>query len=151
MKRFRFRLQKSLNLKQQQEDLQRLLVVNAQAAYDEERRKLEAIDREILSLLAYGAALRQKPLDIELLLAAESYYSFLANQRESQAAVVESSLEALIGEREKLLAFQKDRKLLQLLREKRWLGYYQDYLQEEQKILDEVGTISSRGNRRLQA
>jgi flagellar FliJ protein len=141
MKRFRFRLQKSLDLKQQQEEMQRLMVADAQAVYEEELRKLEAIDGEIADLIRYGAALRQRPLDIELLLAAESYHSFLSGQRVSQAAVAESALERLTDEREKLLVFQKDRKLLQRLREKRWQGYYHDFLQEEQKNHDEAGIL----------
>lgn len=143
MNRFRFRLQKYLDLQQQQEDLQRLTVVSAQAVYEEEKSKLEAIDREIADLLAYNAALRRRRLDIELLLAAESYYSFLAGQRETQAAAVESAWGRLADAREKLLAFQRDRKLLQRLREKRWLGYYQDFLTAEQKNLDEIAIIRS--------
>lgn len=128
--------------------MQRLVVVSAQAAYEKEKSKLEAIDRGIADLLAYNADLRQRRLDIELLLSAESYYSFLVSQREAQAAVVEIAWDGLTDAMEKLLAFQRDRKLLQRLREKRWLGYYQDFLAVEQKNLDEIGIIRSGGQRR---
>lgn len=128
--------------------MQRLVVVSAQAAYEKEKSKLEDIDRGIADLLAYNADLRQRRLDIELLLSAESYYSFLVSQREAQAAVVEIAWGRLTDAMEKLLVFQRDRKLLQRLREKRWLEYYQDFLTVEQKNLDEIGIIRSGGQRR---
>ncbi|MGD0152373.1 MAG: flagellar FliJ family protein [Thermacetogeniaceae bacterium] len=143
MNRFRFRLQKYMNLKQQQEDLQRPAVASARVAYEEEKRKLEAVDQGIADLLKDNAALRQRGLDIELLLSAESYYAFLISVRQAQAAAVESAGVRLAEARDILLAFQRDRKLLQRLRAKRWLGYYQDFLATEQKNLDEIGTVRS--------
>ncbi len=150
MNRFQFRLQKYMNLKQQQEDLQRLAVAGAQAAYEEEKRKLEAVNKGIAGLLENNAALRQKGLDVELLLSAESYYAFLISRRQEQAVAVESAELRLAEARDKLLAFQRDRKLLQRLRDKRWQGYYQDFLATEQKNLDEIGTArSGKQGRRL--
>ncbi len=140
MKHFIFRLQKYLNLKRQMEDIQRLILSNAQAAYDEEKRKLALIDRRIEALLEYNTTLRQIQLNIDLLLFAESYHTVLSQQKETQAVSVEAALVRLSAEREKYLALQKDRKLLERLREKLWQQFYQDSLREEQKALDEIGT-----------
>ena len=118
MKHFNFRLQKYLNLKRQQEDIQRLILSNAQAAYDEEKRKLALIDRKIEALLEYNTTLRQMRLNIELLLFAESYHIVLSQQKEIQAVSVEDALVRLSAEREK-----------------------------EQKTLDEIGTSSMLGLR----
>ena len=145
VKKFNFRLEKYLNLKRQQEDIQRLVLSNAQAVYDEERRKLALIHQKIEALLDYSKTLRQAPLNrlnIELLLLADTYHAALTIQKEAQAMAVEDALVKLAAEREKYLALQKDRKLLERLREKLWQGYYQDYLKEEQKTLDEIGTSS---------
>ncbi|MGD0622038.1 MAG: hypothetical protein ABSA82_06205 [Thermacetogeniaceae bacterium] len=140
MKRFHFHLQKYLDLKRQEEDIQRLILSNAQAVYDEEKRKLALIDRRIEALLEYSTTLRQMQLNIGLLLFAESYHTVLSEQKEIQAMSVEEALVKLAAERERYLALQKDRKLLERLREKLWQQFYQDYLREEQKALDEIGT-----------
>lgn len=143
MKRFNFRLEKYLHLKRQQENIQRLVLSNSQAVYDEETRKLALIHQKIEGLLDYGKTLRQTPLNrfhIELLLLADTYHAALTIQKDAQAMLVEDALAKLTAEREKYLALQKDRKLLERLREKLWQRYYQDYLKEEQKTLDEIGT-----------
>ena len=146
MSRFNFRLQKYLNLKKQEEGIQRLILFNAQAAYDAEKRILALIDRKIEALLEYNTTLRQKQLNIDLLLFAESYHLVLSQQKEIQALSVEDALGRVTAERDKYLALQKDRKLLERLREKLWQQFYQDSLREEQKALDEIGTLSfSRG------
>jgi flagellar FliJ protein len=143
MKRFNFRLQKYLSLKRQQEDIQRLILSNAQTAYDAEQRALELIEERIKALLEYNTTLRQRQLNIELLLFAESYHIVLSQQKESQAVSVENALSRVAAEREKYLTLQKDRKLLERLREKLWQQFYQDSLSDEQKALDEIGTSRS--------
>jgi flagellar FliJ protein len=146
MSRFSFRLQKYLNLKRQEEDIQRLILFNAQAAYDAEKGMLEQIERKIAAMLEYNTTLRQKRLNIDLLLFAESYHLVLSQQQEIQAAAVEDALGRLAAERDKYLDLQRDRKLLERLREKLWQQFYQDSLREEQKALDEIGVLSfSRG------
>jgi flagellar FliJ protein len=146
MSRFNFRLQKYLDLKKQEEDIQRLILFNAQTAYDAEKRVLEQIDRKIEALLEYNTTLRQKRLNIDLLLFAESYHLVLSQQKETQAASVEDALGRVTAERDRYLDLQRDRKLLERLREKLWQQFYQDSLREEQKALDEIGTLGfSRG------
>jgi len=146
MNRFNFRLQKYLNLKRQDEGIQRLILFNAQAAYDAEKSLLALIDKKIEALLEYNTTLRQNQLNIDLLLFAESYHLVLSQQKEIQAVSVEDALGRVAAERDKYLALQKDRKLLERLREKLWQQFYQDSLREEQKALDEIGTLSfSRG------
>jgi flagellar FliJ protein len=140
VKQFNFRLQKYLNLKKQQEGFQRSILAGAQAAYEEEKRKLVLIDRRIEALLDYGKTLRQLHLNIEMLVLADTHHAALASEKEVQAVAVEEALVRLTAEREKYLALQKDRKLLERLREKLWQKFYQDYLREEQKTLDEIGT-----------
>lgn len=140
MKRFNFRLQKYLSLKRQEEDIQRLILSNTQAAYDAEQRALTLIERRIEALLEYNTTLRQMQLNIELLLFAESYHTVLSQQKESQAVSVEEALRRVTAEREKYLVLQRDRKLLERLREKLWQQFYQDSLRDEQKALDEIGT-----------
>jgi flagellar FliJ protein len=139
MKRFTFHLQKYLDLKKQQEDIQRLVLSNAQAACDEERRKLASIDRRIEALLEYSITLRQMQLNIDLLIFAESYNRVLSEQREIQAMAVEGAMVKLMAEREKYVAMQKDRKLLERLRERLWQQFYEELLRDEQKTLDEIG------------
>jgi flagellar FliJ protein len=149
MKRFNFRLQKYLSLKRQEEDIQRLILSNTQAAYDAEQRALTLIERRIEALLEYNTTLRQMQLNIELLLFAESYHTVLSQQKESQAVSVEDALRRVTAEREKYLVLQRDRKLLERLREKLWQQFYQDSLRDEQKALDEIGTskFGVRGSR----
>ena len=149
MKQFNFRLQKYLNLKKQQEDIQRSVLSGAQAAYEEEKRKLALIDRRIEALVDYSKTLRQLYLNIEMLLLADTYHAALASEKEVQSVSVEEALARLTVEREKYLALQKDRKLLERLREKLWQKFYQDYLREEQKTLDEIGISNYAVNQEL--
>jgi flagellar FliJ protein len=140
MNHFNFRLQKYLDLKQQQEEFQRLILANAQAFYDEEQSKLALIDGKIDSLLDYSTTLRQIHLNIELLLLAESYHRVLLEQKKIQILAVEEALGKLVAERERFLSLQKERKLLERLRTRQYQQFYQDWLRDEQKALDEVGS-----------
>jgi flagellar FliJ protein len=141
MKSFQFRLQKYLDLKRQEEKMCRLLLAEAQAAYDRELERLKQVGERIAALTGYGRQMRSQRLEVGQLVLLETFLTTLAEERERQAGMVAAALERLDETRESYLAVQRERKLLERVRDSRWHNYYQELLSEEQKELDEIGTI----------
>lgn len=141
MKIFHFRLQQYLDYNKQQEDAQRLLLHQAQLIYKEELGRLVLLDRRIDELVDYTKAGRQNQVRIELMLLSEIYHRDLREQRTAQALAVKEASEKVNAVQKVLIDIQRSRKMLERLKGRRWQEYHQSLLKEEQKELDEIGSI----------
>ncbi|MDN5366515.1 MAG: flagellar protein FliJ [Thermacetogenium sp.] len=141
MKRFRFRLQKYLNLKVQQERLARLEVARARAAYMLEVNRLQEIEEKTGELLAQGREALRGSILPELLVLCSSCLQVQERLACEQQAAVERAKDQLREEQGALLRVRQDRRLLERLRMRRWEAYYAEFLRSEQKTLDEIGSI----------
>ncbi len=141
MKRFRFRLQKYLNLKQQEESMRRINLAQAQQLYQKQEDVMRSIQKELGNALARMREARQGGLDLDLITMGEYYLRVQKEQQVLQAAVLEEARAELLRRQQEFVNVQKDRKLLERFYDRRWSAYYREFLREEQKNLDEVGLI----------
>ncbi len=142
MKKFYFRLDKYHNLKQQEEKAARLQLFRAHSAYQQEVAKLAELQEKTLKLLSQNRKLLTGPIQQELL---SSYIGYLSVQKcleKKQAAAVHEAEEKMKREQQLYLEVRKASKLLERLYHRQWTAYYQEYLHEEQKVLDEIGLIN---------
>lgn len=141
MKRFRFRLQKYLDLKEQEEMLARLELIRARTAYRLEVSKLEAIQAKTGELLAQSRELLCGSIRPELLNLISGCLQVQEKLTVEQASAVARAEENLNREQQSFLRARQGRKLLDRLRQYRWAAYYAESLREEQRNLDEIGAI----------
>ncbi|NPV28205.1 MAG: hypothetical protein HPY58_00845 [Firmicutes bacterium] len=141
MRRFRFRFQNFLNLKAQQEEIARLKLGRAQAEYQREAEILAGIQNELKELLERNREARRGLIELELLTLGEGYTQFQKEKKEQQALVVAEARCKLLQQQQEFLDLRKEKRILERLRERLWASYYEDFLREEQKHLDEAGTI----------
>lgn len=142
MKRFRFRLQKYLNLKQQEEGIRRIYLAEAQQYYHKQEEIMRSIQKELKKTLAQKREfLQEGRIDRDLIEMAECYLEYQKEQQNRQETILEEARVELIKQQLELLNAQKERKLSERLYNRRWTDYYQEFLREEQKSLDEIGII----------
>lgn len=141
MKRFHFRLEKYHNFKEQEEKAARLALFRARRAYQEEANKLAAIQGKTMELISENKKLLTGPIQLELLNTCLGCLAVQKQLEEEQAAVVQEKEEKMKQEQQVYLEVRKASKLLERLYQRKWNEFYQEYLKEEQKVLDEVGLI----------
>jgi len=141
MKRFKFRLQKLLEVRRLKEDALRQELARAQEAVRREKAVLERLTA------ARGAtidALRANvggALDVQWIAAYHGYLGFLARRIEEQRAVVDRAAREEVRKREALIAARRARKVVEKLRERAYARYREEVSRAEQAFLDEVGTM----------
>lgn len=142
MKRFRFRLQKYLDLKRQEEGLQRIFLAEAQRSYQTQLEILGVIQRRLHSALEQMKQALEGEVDPTAVCLLERFLEYQKEQESRQKAAVEEAKAELEKRQLEFIRIQKERKLLERLYSRRWQAYYQDYLREEQKSIDEAGLFS---------
>ncbi len=141
LKRFRFRLQKYLNLKQQEESIRLINLARARQYYQKQEDTMRSVQKELENALVQMREARQGGLDLDLITMGERYLQVRKEEQARQAAVLEEARAQVLLRQQELVRAQKERKLLERLYERLWSAYYREFLREEQKNLDEVGLI----------
>ncbi len=147
MKKFHFRLEKYHNYKEQEEKAARLELFRARRAYEEEVDKLVALQRKTNELISQNKKLLIGSIQLELLNSCIGCLAVQKHLEEEQAAAVQEKEEKMKREQQVYLEVRKASKLLERLYQRQWNDFYQEYLKEEQKLLDEVGLIIHSGNK----
>lgn len=141
LKKFRFRLQKYMNLKRQQESIKRLNLTRARSRYIRENESLAEIREELVAAFNRTREARRGSIDLQLISLSEQYIRLQKELQRLQTIVVAEAKAALERRRQELQHVRKEKKLLERLHDHRWAAYCQDVQREEQKVLDEIGTI----------
>lgn len=141
MKKFHFRLEKYHNFKEQEEKAARLELFRARRAYQEEADKLAALQGKTIKLISQNKKLLTGSIQLELLNNCIGCLAVQKNLEEEQAAAVQEKEEKMKREQQVYLEVRKASKLLERLYHRQWNEFYQEYLKEEQKVLDEIGLI----------
>ncbi|MGL5255326.1 MAG: flagellar export protein FliJ [Brevinema sp.] len=139
MKKFQFRLQRILDLREKLEEEQKLKLAAAAAAYQE---LIQQQDR----LYQYAKEARETSsqkmaaglVDIELLQRADQLFLEAQQLEIQQKPLIEQAQRRMEKERNEYFRLQRDKKAVELLREKRLKEYKQEELREETRILDEI-------------
>lgn len=139
MPKYQFRLQKVMEAKKSAEDRKKQDLASARRVLDREKQLLlhlhsqgEQCRREVLARLSGR-------LDVAEEVLYRARYSRLMGEIVSQAETVEHSEQHVCHEREELVRYSKERRILERLKEKGLLDYMRAWLRREQKETDEVG------------
>jgi len=145
MKRFKFRLQRILDIREQIRDEARQELGRRNAVLAHERSVLRGLEAELLRLNAGENGI----VTASELLLTGAYAQRIQKLIEQQALKVEEARKAVVEVQERYIQANKDAKALEMLREKRRAEYDHEVLKEEINQLDEVATqrANSRGTR----
>lgn len=144
MKRFTFRLQKVLEIRQKREEQQKIALAKASGEYQKELRKQDAIT-ENERILREKIKESRKP-DIQSLRWLD-YYGWQSKRIESDLKKeIEKKRQAMEQELTLYTRFRQEKRAVEILKEKRWIAYQDATLKEEQQILDEISQIISNKN-----
>jgi flagellar FliJ protein len=145
MKRFKFRLQRILDIREQIRDEARQELGRRNAVLAHEQSVLGGLEAELLRLNAGENGI----VTASELLLTGAYAQRIQKLIEQQALKVEEARKAVVEAQERYIQANKDAKALEMLREKRRAEYDHEVLKEEINQLDEVATqrANSRGTR----
>lgn len=143
MKKFRFRLQKVMEFKEDIEK-QRMLVLGEakkRVQIEEEKlRNLQHQDQECRNRVSEKESENQiNPVEMNL------YYQYLKgleDRMELQGDLILKAEEEAEKKRQALLAVTKERKILEKLKEKRLADYTSELLKKEQFLLDDLASTN---------
>lgn len=136
---FHFRLETLLKYRRLLEGQAQIKLAQATAEYMAEHDRLAALRSELQNQEARFREESQKPLTIAAFKIFQQYHDKLDRDISQQLVKVQT---ADTKRRECIAALEeavKARKLVEKLREKRLAQYHAENLQEEQKVLDELG------------
>jgi len=140
MKPFKFRLKALLKYRNLQEEQFHLALTCALAEY---KQSMEEMQRLVNNRDAAMDLLRQKQkhgLRIEEFKLFQNYLDKLNRDVQKQCQTVEKTQNIYHERQRLLLEAAKKRKIVEKFKEKRFNQYQAEQLQEEQKMIDEVGT-----------
>jgi flagellar protein FliJ len=145
MKRFKFRLQRILDIREQIRDEARQELGRRNAVLAHEQSVLRGLEAELLRLNAGENGI----VTASELLLTGAYAQRIQKLIEQQALKVEEARKAVVEAQERYIQANKDAKALEMLKEKRKAEYDHEVLKEEINQLDEVATqrANSRGTR----
>lgn len=145
MKRFKFRLQRILDIREQIRDEARQELGRRNAVLAHEQSVLRGLEAELLRLNAGENGI----VTASELLLTGAYAQRIQKLIEQQALKVEEARKAVVEAQERYIQANKDAKALEMLKEKRKAEYDHEVLKEEINQLDEIATqrANSRGTR----
>ena len=142
MKKFKFRLQKVVDTKAKQEKQKSIEL--AQLFMELERQKselkslnfeLESVQQEVFAKTVGGSPAKE-------ILEYQRYIEKLQQDIQLQKKSIADLEEKIEQTQASLLKLNKEKKILERLREKRYLKYLQEQNREEQKLLDEMFNLT---------
>jgi flagellar FliJ protein len=146
MRRFRFRLEKFLELRRWKEREREIALAKALGEVLMLEKRIAEIAEQIAASLFgqfRGEDGRDNRIDIEAMARRELYAQRLARERERKQAILVVKKRELEEARAKYLEASKERKVLDKLRERRETEYYEKAVDEEFKEIDDMNTASS--------
>jgi len=151
MRRFRFRLEKFLELRRWKEREKEIALAKVLGEVLLLEKRIAEIAEEIAASLfgqfrmhAPGAgAGHEGRIDVEAMARRELYAQRLSRERECKRRVLVVKNRELEEARARYLEASKERKVLDKLRERREAEYYEHAIDEEFKEIDDMNTASS--------
>lgn len=138
MARFRFRLEPVLNYRSALEEKAKEELAGSLARYQREKQVLEQLEED---LSAHTRPVACGKVDLTQLTMLESYQRYLEMQLEKQAARVRAAEETVAKCRRKLEQKMRERKVVEVLKDKQYHEFLYQEEREEQKFLDDIATV----------
>ncbi|WP_371371260.1 flagellar export protein FliJ [Sporomusa aerivorans] len=140
MKKFHFRLETLLKFRKMQEEQAQIKLAEANTRLQQEKAILADFEAQLLNTLVLLGKEQETSLTIDTL----KSYSLYIDKIKRDIATQQERVEKAVAEHQECLRAMefamKQRKLVDNLKDKRLQQYNEELLQEEQKILDELGT-----------
>ena len=139
MKKFQFRLQRILDLREKLEEEQKLKLAAAAAAYQQllqRQQRLYDLAREAQELSS--RKMMAGSVDLELLQRADKLFAEAQQLEIQQKPLLEQAQRRMEKEKIEYSRLHRDKKAVELLREKRLKEYKQEEIREETNFLDEI-------------
>lgn len=141
MKKFKFRLQKLLEVRRLGEDLRRQELAKARQALDREKSILARLEEACAEVMQELRAGFEGALDVERIAVYYRYLSLLARHTESQRATVDLLAREEATKRAAMIAARRKRMMVEKLKERAYARYREEVARMDQAFLDEVATI----------
>ncbi|MBD3265004.1 MAG: flagellar export protein FliJ [Candidatus Omnitrophica bacterium] len=145
MARFKFRLQKILELrKRKQEDRQKELAGLKKLLKEEEKllEKLKKQGYEVRKKIDLIQSKKENSLDMEELTRHSDYLDSLRNRILSQIRTIRKVIEDIENKRGELIDASKEKKIIETLKEQQYKKFRESLENWEKKRLDEFGMIN---------
>lgn len=139
-KAFNFSLQRVLDIRQSIENQKTIELSNAQVAFRVEEEKLNHLKEKKETVMGTDDGTLEQPVKIDLnsLKVNQIYLEQLSREINVQTREVKKSDDVVTRHRELLMHARKDKKVLELLKEKYLMEYKKTKNREETKIESEV-------------
>lgn len=137
MKRFQFRLQKLLEIRQKKEDREKIELAKASGAYQLEVNKKQ----KVLNMLNNyrGQLGKNKKLTLREL----QEYDRLVSNSDAALGIIEEEIarkkEIMNTHIERYAKLKQERMAVEKLKERAWKRYQEEEKREQQRMLDEIG------------
>lgn len=138
MKKFKFNLQKLLEIREKKEELQKVNLAKASGEYQLELNKVESIKNNVK---IYKDLLIKKDgkLSIDNLRMLDYISTNAERAIKNLEPVIEEKKKKMEKEIEKYNQLRREKKVVELIKEKKYNQYLEEAEKEEQKIIDEIG------------
>lgn len=140
MKPFKFRLKALLEYRKLQEEHFQLELSCALSAYNQSLEEMQHLAKDYDTAMELLRQNQKNMLKIEEFKLFQNYLDKLNGDIQKQNQVVEAMRNVYREKQKLLLEAAQKRKIVEKFKEKRFNQYYAEQLQEEQKMIDEVGT-----------
>ena len=142
MRRFRFRLEKFLDLRRWKEREREIALAKVLGEVLLLEKRIAEIAEEIAASL-FGEFRRDNLIDVEAMSRRELYAARLSQERKRKREALTVKQRELEEARARYLEASRERKVLDKLRERREAEYYERAIDEEFKEIDDMNTASS--------
>ncbi len=138
MATFKYELQNVLNLRHQQEKMKQKEYAQSLEVLKSEAYIKKQIDQSLDKSRQIFKDSLNDYIDPKLIKSQQSYHTLLENKQVIAAANVEKAKEKTEAQRQELLTAMKNRKTLEILKEKSLEEYKEQEKRDEQQVVDEI-------------
>lgn len=138
MATFKYNLQNVLNLREQQEDMRLKEYAQSLDLLKEKKQIKKQIDESLMSSRELFKSSIRDYIDPNQIKQQQNYQLLLGKKQELAKEKVKKAKEDTEEHRQELLKAMKDRKTLDILKEKRLEEFKEEEKKEEQQIVDEI-------------
>ena len=140
MKKFEFRLEPLLNLKEQEEKNIQKELLKLRKNYNQLKEKLADYEQDKKNWQHELSDEQETGINTKDLLKYRNYIDYLNNQIKETKLEMDYWREKIEECQERLLAKVKEKKKLSKLKEKEYEAHWEEFIQEERKESDEIAT-----------
>ncbi|MBZ0264420.1 flagellar export protein FliJ [bacterium] len=139
MKKFKFRLQRVMDAKENEEKQQQRIFGMAQQRVVQAELELEELQRQLEEQIQQELANASSAVRVSDAMMGTQWKAYLRRCIIAQNSEIARRREKADVEHQKLVEISRERQILEKLRDKRKIEHQTAVLHEEQKIIDEIG------------